>query len=216
MAPTSLKAWPLACWALLAGTWAAAAPPPDADPGGLPALGGAPVKLVAASSELDLPTKSGSFTDITITQGTLKVQADRARGNYPVDFSNSHWTFEGHVRMDAEQRGSLRADQSVVEFKDTHIARATATGKPAEFEQQRTDSQPPAHGHADEIVYDVTNGTLRLSGNAWLAEGQDEISSSEITYNIRTQHVQAATTPGSGQVHITVTPPAKSQPNGQP
>jgi lipopolysaccharide transport protein LptA len=213
MAPTRAKAWRLIWCVLYAGT-ALAAPPPDL---GELSLGSQPVKLVATASELDLPTKTGSFTNITITQGPLKLQADHAHGNYPVDFSDSRWTFEGHVRMDAEQRGSLRADQSVVEFKDTRIARATATGKPAEFEQARADSQPPAHGHANEIVYDVTNGTLRLSGDAWLAEGQNEISSAEITYNIRTQHVQAANSPGSGQVHITVTPPAKSpQPNGQP
>jgi lipopolysaccharide transport protein LptA len=216
MAPTCHKAGRLACWLLLARS-AAAAPPPAADPAELPSLGSQPVKLVASASELDLPTKTGSFTNITITQGPLKLQADHARGNYPVDFSNSRWTFDGHVRMDAEQRGSLRGDQSVVEFKDTHITRAIATGKPAEFEQTRGDSQPPAHGHANEIVYDVTNGTLSLTGDAWLAEGQDEISSAQITYNIRTQHVQAAASPGSDQrVHITITPPAKSPPNGQP
>src|SRR5205823_8973381 len=40
----------------------------------------------------------------------------------------------------SEQHGNLRSDQAVVEFRDNHIARATVTGKPAEFEQQRTDS----------------------------------------------------------------------------
>ena len=190
-----------------------------------------PVNLDAASSSLDLASKTYVFTDIVITQCSLRLQADHARGTSPVNFSNSHWTFEGHVRMDAEQRGSLRSDQAVVEFRDNRIARATVTGKPAEFQQQRSDSPQEVRevrGRANEIVYDVTEGTIRLSNDAWLSDGQNEISGPLLVYNIRAQRVQAATTPGTGErVHITIAPqtvpsgkgssePAKPPPNPQP
>jgi len=190
-----------------------------------------PVNLDAASSSLDLASKTYVFTDIVITQCTLRLQADHARGTSPVNFSNSHWTFDGHVRMDAEQRGSLRSDQALVEFRDNRIARATVTGKPAEFQQQRSDSQQEVRevrGRANEIVYDVTDGTIRLTNDAWLSDGQNEISGPLLVYNIRAQRVQAATTPGTGQrVHITIAPqtvpsgkgnsePAKPPPNPQP
>src|SRR5262249_30592436 len=95
--------------------------------------------------------------------------------------------------IDAEPRGSLRADQAVVEFRDNRIARATANGKPAQFEQPRADSQQMARGHANEIVYDVTEGTVRLSEDAWLTDGINEISGPLLVYNIRAQRVQAAT-----------------------
>jgi lipopolysaccharide transport protein LptA len=92
-----------------------------------------------------------------------------------------------------------------VEFRDNHIARATVTGKPAEFEQKRTDSDQVARGHADEIVYDVDAGTVRLTGNAWLSSGPQDISGPMLEYNVREQKVEAATAPGTGQrVHIVI------------
>jgi len=165
-----------------------------------------PIIVDAASSDVDYKTHSYTFEKVVISQGTMRVQADRAQAT-GLDFANSHWTFDGHVHIVAEAQGDLRADQAVVEFKDNRIARATVNGKPAEFEQQRPDSQQPARGHADEIVYDVGDGSVRLSSNAWLADGQNEISGPLLVYNIRLQRVQAATTEGSDQrVHIKIEP----------
>jgi lipopolysaccharide export system protein LptA len=139
-----------------------------------------------------------------------------------LNFANSRWTFEGHVRIDAAPSGSLRSDQAVVEFRDNRIARATASGKPAQFEQQRSDSQQMARGHADEIVYDVSEGTVRLSSDAWLSDGVNEISGPLLVYNIRAQRVQAAAQPGTDQrVHITIQPqsgpaPTPAKPHSEP
>ena len=165
-----------------------------------------PITVDAASSEVDYRTNMVVFTQVVISQGAMRVQADHAHAS-GLNFANSRWTFDGHVRIDAEPRGSLRSDQAIVEFRDNRIARATATGRPAEFEQPRAESQQMARGHADEIVYDVTEGTVRLSNNAWLSDGVNEISGPLLVYNIRAQRVQAATQPGSDQrVHITITP----------
>src|ERR1700683_3972941 len=87
----------------------------------LPGIGTQPITLDAASTEVDLTNRTTLFSNITITQGTLKLQADHARATDPGDFSNTRWTFEGHVRMDAEQQGSLRSDQAVVECKSHHV-----------------------------------------------------------------------------------------------
>jgi lipopolysaccharide transport protein LptA len=206
---------------------AAAAPPPVRTPATpLSPLGNEPIVVDAASSEADLARGTGEFTGITITQGGVRLRADHARGSYPVDFKNSHWTFEGHVRIDdSDQHGSLRADSAVVDFSEGRIARATATGKPAEFEQQRTESGQLARGRAEEIAYDISDGSVRLSRDAWLSDGQNEISGPLLVYNIRAQHVLAATPPGTDQrVHIVITPqgsstrtaPAKPPPNPLP
>jgi len=64
-----------------------------------------------------------------------------------------------------------------------------------------------ARGHAGEIVYDLNDGTVRLSDDAWLTDGQNEISGPLLVYNIRAQRVQAAASPGTDQrVHITIAP----------
>ncbi len=199
----------LTYWAV--GGVAAAAPAAEqpAAPQQLP--GEQPIKLDAASSEVDYKTNTVVFKDVIISQGTMRVQADHARAT-GLNFANSKWTFEGNVRINAEEHGNLRSDSAVVEFKDNHILRATVLGKPAEFEQKRAASEKMARGHADKIVYDVGEGTVRLSDEAWLSDGQSEISGPLLVYDIRAQRVQAATQPDSGErVRITIQPNALPQ-----
>jgi len=170
-----------------------------------------------ASSKIDYKGDSVVFQDVVITQGDTKVQADRARVVGLDNFDNSHWTFEGNVRINGEQHGSLKSDQAVVEFRNKDIAKATVTGNPAEFEQKRSDTDEVARGHAREIVYNVNDGTVRLSNDAWLSDGHNEITGQELVYNIREQRVQAAAKPGSDdKVHIRIEPKTNEDPNKNP
>ena len=170
-----------------------------------------------ASSKVDYKGDTVNFQDVVITQGETKVQADHAHATGLDNFDNSHWTFDGNVRINGEQHGSLKSDQAVVEFRNKYISKATITGNPAEFEQKRTDTAEVARGHAREIVYNVTDGTVRLSNDAWLSDGHNEISGPELVYNIREQRVQAATPPGSDdKVHILIDPNAAGDPNKKP
>ena len=190
----------------------AAAPASAAPASAAPTAGAAlptrqlPITVDAASSEVDYRTNTVVFSQVVISQGAMRVQADHAHAS-GLNFANSRWTFEGHVRIDADPRGSLRADQAVVEFRDNRIVRATANGKPAEFEQPRPDSQQMARGRAGEIVYDVNEGTVRLADDAWLSDGINEISGPLLVYNIRAQRVQAATQSGTDpRVHNVIQP----------
>ncbi len=169
-----------------------------------------PINLDAASSEVDYKTNTVVFKDVVISQCAMRVAADHARAT-GLNFANSRWTFDGNVRIDADQKGSIRSDAAVVEFKDNHIARATVTGKPAEFQQQREGVL--ARGHADEIVYDVNEQTVRLSKDAWLSDGQGEMKGPLLVYNIRAQTIKAESVPGdSGRIRITIDP--NSKPDG--
>lgn len=182
-----------------------------------------PIHMDAANSEVDYKTKRMIYHDIVISQGSTRVQADTAQAT-GLNFENSKWTFDGNVRINAEPRGNLRSDTAVVEFKDNLISRATVVGKPAEFEQKRENSNQMARGHADKIVYDVAEGTVRLSDDAWLSDGQSEISGPLLIYNIRAQRVQAignstpAVQPGTDdRIHITIAPhstPGANKPDG--
>jgi len=201
--------------ALASGAAAAPAPPSALQPGQ------PPINLEATSTEVDGRTNTLVFSDVVISQGATRVQADHAHAT-GLNFANSRWTFEGKVRIDAEQHGNLRSDQAAIEFRDNRIARATITGKPAEFEQKRAGSEQMARGRAGEIVYDLNDGTVRLTNQAWLTDGQNEISGPLLVYNIREQRVQAAAAPGTDQrVHITIAPhgvpgPGKTEPAKPP
>ena len=182
-----------------------------------------------ASSKIDYKGDTVVFQDVVITQGDTKVQADHAHATGLENFDNSHWTFDGNVRINGEQHGSLKSDQAVVEFRNKYISKATITGNPAEFEQKRTDTPEVARGHAHEIVYNVTDGTVRLSNDAsrddpcgkrcdaWLSDGHNEISGPELVYSIREQRVQATTQPGTDdKVHIIIQPDANGDTNKKP
>jgi lipopolysaccharide transport protein LptA len=173
-------------------------------PAAAPVRAQQPISVDAASSQVDYKTNTVVFTQVVISQGTTRVQAEHAHAT-GLEFANSRWTFEGDVHIEAQEQGTLRSDVAIVEFRDNHIARATITGKPAQFEQRRADSDKVARGHADEIVYDVAAGTVRLSNDAWLSNGQNEISGPLLVYSMREQRVEAATAPGTGQhIHITI------------
>jgi lipopolysaccharide transport protein LptA len=169
------------------------------------------------SSKVDYKGDTVVFQSVVITQGETKVQADRAQAIGLDNFENSRWTFEGNVRINGEQHGTLKSDVAVVEFRNKYISKATATGNPAEFEQKRSDNDEVARGHAREIIYDVTAGTVRLENDAWVWDGHNEMSAPELVYNIREQHVRATAEPGSGnQVHLKIDPNAHEDPNKKP
>jgi lipopolysaccharide export system protein LptA len=178
-----------------------------AGPAAEPDRSSLPISLDAASSDVDYKSQTVVFKDIVITQGDIRVEAQRARATGGLNFENTRWTFEGGVRIHVEQRGSLSSDQAIVDFQDNRISKATITGSPAQFEQQRTDAEGMARGRAGEIIYEVGTGTVRLANDAWLSDGRTEISGPLIVYNIRAEQVQAAASPGEKErVRITIGP----------
>jgi lipopolysaccharide export system protein LptA len=99
-----------------------------------------------------------------------------------------------------------------VEFRDNEIADATITGSPAQFEQQRAGDLGTEKGHADQIVYDVSRGTVLLTNDAWISDGRNEMSAPSIAYSIREQKVLATSSGASQGVHITITPQSTPKP----
>jgi lipopolysaccharide transport protein LptA len=164
-----------------------------------------PYHFDAASCDSNYKTHATVCRSIVLSQGNTKVRADRAQFTC-MNCQDSRWTLQGNVRIEAQPSGNLRSDRATVEVRDNRIVRATVTGNPAEFEQQRSDNLGLAKGHADQIVYDVDGGTVLLTSDAWLSDGRNEMSGPSIAYDIREQKVQATSPGGSQGVHITITP----------
>lgn len=163
-----------------------------------------PIELEAASSDVDYKANRVRFRDVVISQGATTVQAERAEAT-GLDFEDSRWAFEGDVRIRVEPQGALRSSRAIVEFRNNRIERALITGTPAEFEQQRPDVT--ARGRAGSIEYVFADGTVRLSEDAWLTDGRNEITGPVLVYNILQQRVQAASEPGGNErVRITINP----------
>ena len=181
-----------------APTWAAA----PANPG--------PIALDAQSSELDLRTNNVFFRKVHIAQGAMAVTADQGQATREAlggNFDNSLWVFRGNVKITMDQ-GQLTADDAQIDFVKKLLSKAVAHGKPAEFEQRIEKTGKTAHGHADNIDYDATKGVVRLTKNAWLSDGQNEVRGESLKYNVLAQSIVAdAAEQGSQRVHIIITPP---------
>jgi len=121
------------------------------------------ITLDAASSEVDYRANALLFRDIIITQGKVRVVAQRARST-GLDFDDSTWTLSGAVRIDVDG-GTLTSDEAAVTFEKNRIVSASIRGKPAEFSQQLKDGGR-ARGRAGSILYDMTASTVTLREEA--------------------------------------------------
>lgn len=174
------------------------------------------ISLDAGNLEVESATNQLHFSDITIAQGPLKVQAPRAEARGPeLDFDNSRWEFTGGVRIDFEG-GNLVADRAVVSFRSKRIARFEATGSPAQFEQKLDKYPEPAKGRAGAIDYEVPSGRVTMNRGTWFMYNGNEFRSDAIVYSVRDQSLKSggaaqATVPGaapdgSGRIRITIRP----------
>jgi len=170
-----------------------------------PATSREPIVINSVFSNIDFATNTAEFSDIVMSQGDSRLTAERASATQ-VGFTNSQWTFMGRVVIFSAARGSLRADRAILQFRDGELTQVTAIGSPASIEQQRTDPLHPGLGYADQIVYDVKQGSVRLSGHAQLSDGRNQISAPVFLYNVRDEGWQADAPGERRGVHITVVP----------
>jgi lipopolysaccharide transport protein LptA len=198
------RAWAL-CAALACGT-ASGAPTYDST---------APINLEAASSDFDYRNDTLLFRRVKITQGGLQVEALEARAT-GLNFENSKWNLKGQVRITVPD-GKLASDEATVTFRDNEIVSAIVRGSPATFEQRLETTRQLAQGRAQTIEYDVRNDTVRLDGDAWLTDSQNEIRGNTLVYDIGRQRVAA--NPGEtepGGVRITINPKEVAQQRKKP
>ncbi len=175
----------------------------------------APIIFDAQSAEVDLKTNTSVFKKVRIAQGNLVVTADSGqatRHTSALNFDDNVWEFHGNVKITMDD-GQLNSDDAQITFANKLLTAAVANGKPATFEQHLAKTGKLAEGKADSIDYDVRRGTVRLSKNAWLSDGQNEMRGEMLKYNVSARTVIAdAAEQGAQRVHIIITPPPKSGP----
>jgi lipopolysaccharide transport protein LptA len=193
------------------------APLPGIGQSGLPAGNSQkPINLEAASSDFDYRNNSLLFKRVRITQGELEVTAQQASAT-GLDFENAEWRLQGDVRITVPG-GLLQSGEARVTFRDNAIASASIKGQPATFEQKLKERNQVARGRARSIDYDVKASTVKLTGDAWLSDGQNEIRGNTLVYDIGGARVQAnPNEKDPGGVRITINPPRKNPaPGGTP
>lgn len=169
-----------------------------------------PIIFDAQSADLDLKNNNSIFKKVRISQGNLVIVADQGqatRKTAALDFDDNLWDFRGNVKITVPD-GELTSDEAQVTFFNKVLTSALATGSPASFEQKIARASKTAHGTADSIDYDVRKGIIRLSRNAYISDGQNEIRGESLKYNVAAQSVAAESQEQNAQrVHIIITPP---------
>jgi lipopolysaccharide transport protein LptA len=170
-----------------------------------------PINLEAASSDFDYKNNSLMFRRIRITQGGLEVTAQQANAT-GLEFENSEWRLQGEVKISVPG-GQLQSNEARVQFRNNAIVRASIKGAPAAFEQRLRTNDQVARGRAESIEYNVQESTVRLTGDAWLSDGQNEIRGNTLVYDVGRERVQAnPNEKDPGGVRITINPPKKTAP----
>jgi lipopolysaccharide transport protein LptA len=205
MAASNLKTFALFALLTAPQGFAAAAPAHPARPAQ------EAISLDAQSFEADLQNNTLIYRKVRIAQGMTTVSADLGQttnsNGKGLTFDNSLWVFRANVKI-TTQDSQLTSEDAEITFAKKALARAVASGKPAAFEQRVAKTGKVAHGRADTIDYDAVKGVVLLSKNAWLTDGQTEISNDTLKYNVLTQSIIAeGSDQGSQRVHIIITPP---------
>jgi lipopolysaccharide export system protein LptA len=133
----------------------------------------------------------------------INVEADSVK----VDDQKKVASYEGHVVM---TQGTLMitADRIEVRQDDKGVVSGLATGNPVYFRQKMDASNEYAEGWAQRIDYDGQGDKIRLSGQARLKRGIDELRGDQITYDSSTEFFQAkgGTSGPSGRVRAVIRP----------
>lgn len=166
-----------------------------------------PIDLDAESSEFDRRNNRLVFQRMQITQGDLKIRADVGEATR-IDFENGRWIFRGNVIIE-NQGARVFCDNAELLFLGHQLRSARLTGEPARFEQRRAADQITT-GSAGRIDYDVPAATIRLSKDAWLSDGDNDVSGERISYDLRREYVTAEGG-GDGQIRMRINPPVREK-----
>ncbi len=168
-----------------------------------------PIDLDAESSEFDRKKNRLYFHGLTIKQGQLNIRADEATATR-LDFENMRWEFSGSVVI--ENAGTIaRCDKADILFRDHRIRNARMEGQPATFKRLRIDEKRQTEGRANLMEYDVDAGIIKMSNDAWLSDGANEVSGNRISYDLNREYI-IADADDDGQVRMKIIPPEDKLP----
>jgi lipopolysaccharide export system protein LptA len=116
----------------------------------------------------------------------IQIEADAVR----MDDAKKSAVYEGNVML-SQGSLSIAADRIEVHQDDQGMARGEATGQPVHFRQKLEGREEYLDARAKRVEYDARSETMRLTGNAWISQGSDELRGGVIVYDVRTERYQA-------------------------
>lgn len=146
----------------------------------------------------------------------LSAQARTSDRNQPMDVGADHsdcsvasdtgpCVLTGNVKI---TQGTLVINSSKADIKrtDGEISYVVLTGSQVTLKQELDDGKP-FNGRANKVDYDMPKDTVILTGNAFVDNAGDTITSERIVYNMKTGQVESGGT--GGRVNMRLQPKNK-------
>lgn len=135
----------------------------------------------------------------------IRVVSDQAE----LDDQKGISTYRGDVVV-TQGLAKLEADQIEIHSNQDGVTRIVATGRPAHYQEQESESAPVTHAYADTIIYTQANEIIELIDNARLEQGNNRFQGANILYDTLGRKVTArGNGKGEGRVEMIFHPQQK-------
>ena len=135
------------------------------------------------------------FEDVSLKKNDLNINSETASIK-DLNSGKTIFTFLGNVEIKSEIV-SIKCDTAILEFEDKELKNAIFTGELSSFQQFDNKKELIASGAAEIFEYDHVTNILKMETNAWVNNGNNEVSGNLITYNLVKRSIIADSENGS-------------------
>ncbi len=156
--------------------------------------------LLIAGLLIALPLIASGQSEISQSrEGPIQIDADS--GEY--DNRLNAYKLFGNVRI-SHGGLSVSADEGFAYQTAGEDERVELFGQPTQWTMVLDDGTE-ANGQSDQIIYNLTEGIIVMTGNARVEDSRGVFTGAKLTYNLETQKTE-----GEGGVQVVIDPPNQS------
>jgi len=159
------------------------------------------------------PAKKTSSTDALRPTGLVTITADRAEWS-----KVGVMIYTGNVSLTSDKLKMTGERLELTQFPNSQYT-AKITGSLAHLEHagepnEKGEPTPTVTADASTLIYDSRTSVVDVIDNAKMTRGKDEVTGSNIKYNVAERRIQASGGDG-GQVKIVIQPPPDKKQQAQ-
>ena len=159
------------------------------------------------------PAKKNSNNDALRPTGPVTITADRAEWS-----KVGVMIYTGNVALISDKLKMNGERLELTQFPNNQYT-SKITGAPAHLEHagepnEKGEPTPTITADASTLIYDSRTSVVDVLGNAKMTRGKDEVTGSDIHYNVAERRIQATGGDG-GQVKIVIQPPPDKKQQAQ-
>lgn len=159
------------------------------------------------------PAKKSSNSDALRPTGPVTITADRAEWS-----KVGVMIYTGNVALSSDKLKMNGERLELTQYPNNQYT-SKITGSQAHLEHagepnEKGEPTPNVTADANTLVYDSRTGVVDVIGNAKMTRGKDEVTGSDIHYNVAERRIQATGGEG-GQVKIVIQPPPDKKQQAQ-